>query len=96
MRFAVACLRRDGRLVFIHRRERADEIADLLAASDCRPRIVPLIARPGRAPKRVLISAAKANKGAPTWSEPLIVHGASGAYSAQFENVLRHGHALPI
>ena len=96
VRFALACLKADGRLVFIHRRERADEIADLLAAGDCRPRIVPLIARPGRPPKRVLITAAKANSGPTTWSEPLIVHDATGAYSVLFENVLRHGHALQI
>jgi tRNA1(Val) A37 N6-methylase TrmN6 len=96
VRFAVACLTIAGRLVFIHRRERAEEIATLLADSDCRPHIVPLIARPGRPPKRVLISAARANKGAATWADPLVVHDQTGAYSALFEGVLRHGQALPI
>jgi len=96
VRFAVACLNPTGRMVFIHRRERVEEIAAALAACACRPHIVPLVARPGRPQKRVLIVADKSGEGTATWADPLVVHDETGAYSALFEGVLRHGQGLLV
>jgi len=72
-----AALRRllpGGFLSIIHRAERLDDILAALhgVAGDCR--VLPIIARPGRAANRVLVQSRKGRKGALQLLWPFVVH----------------------
>lgn len=93
-------LRPNGRLTLIQRTQR---LPDLLAACDDRlgdVTVLPLAAREGRAPERVIVQARKSGKGGFKLCQPLILHEGArhGAdresYRPEIREILRDGAAL--
>ena len=73
-------------------------LADRVTAALREPDIVPLLPKAGRAPKLVLVHAAKpgAGKRISAGREPIILHEGDGRYTPEIEAVLRDGAALSL
>lgn len=94
--FALAMLRDKGTLTFI---QRADRLADLLAALDGRAGgiiVFPLWPAEGKPAKRILLQAKKGSAAPLTLAPGLVLHRADGRNSDAAEAILRHGAALPL
>lgn len=97
-RWIAACralLRPGGVLVVVHRAEREAELAAALAPGAVT--LMPLLpgGRGEGAARRLLARVETAAPAALHRARPLVLHAASGAYTAEAEAVLRHGAALP-
>ncbi len=94
--FCIHALNPAGRLTLIHRYERLDEIRAILSARGLGGTLLPLSARMGEAPKRVIVSA-RSGGGALVQLDAFVLHeGAGGAYRAEAEAILRHGAPLDV
>lgn len=91
---AYRALRHKGRFALI---QRADRLADLLAALDRRfgaIEVHPLYPKPGRSAKRVVLTARKGVRTPLTLSSGLVLHNMDGSYSRTVAAALEEGAAL--
>lgn len=94
VRAAIACVAVGGSVTFIHRAERAAELAGLMAAGLGSLRLLPLLPKAGAAPKRALVQGVKGGRGAATHLPAFPLHAGEGGYSAAAEAVLRNARPL--
>lgn len=91
---ARAILRPGGSITVIHRAERTAEIVGLLPGAVA---VLPLAARPGTAPKRVIVQARPDSSDPRIELEPFALHRAEdGRYCEVAEAILRHGGPLSL
>ncbi|HEX2581493.1 MAG TPA: methyltransferase [Dongiaceae bacterium] len=94
VRAALAIVAASGTVTFIHRWDRC---AELLAASSERSRLVlPIQAKQGREPHRVILRCFLGEAGRIDMRPPLVLHHADGSYTAPTQIVLRDGAALDL
>ena len=91
---ALAQLRPKGVLTVIHRADRLPELLATLAGLAGRTRVLPLWPAAGKPAKRVLMAAQKGVRGPAALLPGLVLHEASGGYTAAAQAVLRD--AAPI
>lgn len=91
---ATALVRPRGSITIIHRAERQAEIAGLLPGAVT---VLPLAARPGDAPKRVIVQALPGRPAGVTVLPAFALHrAADGRYGEAAERILRHGGPLAL
>lgn len=91
---ALAILRPGGSITIIHRAGRIDEIVGLLPGAVT---VLPLAARPGDAPKRVIVQALAGGPGGVRVLPAFALHRATdGRYCDDAEAILRHGGPLAL
>lgn len=90
VRFCFARVRRGGSVTFIHRADRAAEVAGLFVAAGAETVIFPL------GSKRALVQGIAGGRGGLTHLSGLVLHRADGTFTTEAEAVLRHGRALVI
>lgn len=89
-----------GQAHFIHRAERLPDLIRALPASLGSVEVLPIAARVGRAPDRVILRARKNGRAAFRLLAPLVMHAGDAhvdngvKYVARVDNVLRKGAAL--
>lgn len=88
--FCVARVKAGGSLTFIHRLDRAGEVADLFCANGLKTIVLPL------GPKRVLVRGIKAGDAGVTYVSRLDLHEADGRFTSKADAILRDGQALII
>lgn len=94
--FCIRALKPSGRLTLIHRYERLDEIRAILAAHNLGGVVLPLTARSGEMPRRVIVSA-RSGGGALVQVGAFVLHdGTDGAYRPEADAILRHGAAIDL
>ena len=96
VRFLTAMTAPRGTLTLIHR---ADALAALLARLERRFGglvVFPLFPRDGEPASRVLVRGVKGSRAPLRLARGLVLHEASGAYSAAADAVLREGRALSL
>lgn len=97
LRFMSARLRDAGTLSIIHRRDRAQEIMDLLASDFGAFRRLDLISmNDGRPIKRCIVQTTKGAAPGDLSASTLVLHNADGSFTDQAQAVLRDGQALTI
>lgn len=88
--FCIARMTAGGSVTFIHRADRAGEVASLFAAGGLATVVFPL------GPKRVLVQGNKKDAGSVTYMPGLELHQADGTFSPAADAVLRDGRALVL
>lgn len=88
--FCIARVTLGGTVTFIHRADRAGEVASLFAAGGLATLVVPL------GSKRVLVHGNKQSGGSVRYMTGLNLHQADGTFSPQAEAVLRDGGELML
>ncbi len=88
--FCIARVTAGGSVTFIHRADRAGEVASLFAAGGLATVVFPL------GPKRVLVQGNKKDAGSVTYMPGLELHQADGTFSPAADAVLRDGRALVL
>ena len=97
VRAALAHVKSGGTVTFVHRADRAGEVAALLAAAGGDTIVFPLWPkRQGQAAKRALIQARLRGDGRVRQGRGLVLHRLDGAFSADAEALLRQAQALAI
>jgi tRNA1(Val) A37 N6-methylase TrmN6 len=86
--FCIAHVKVGGTVTFIHRADRAGEVASLFAASALTTVVCPL------GPKRALVQGNKIGAGSVAYISSLDLHQAGGQFSAKAETILRDAGAL--
>jgi tRNA1(Val) A37 N6-methylase TrmN6 len=94
---AFGLVRPGGSVTFVHRADRAAEVATRFAdAGGGAVVLFPLWPKAGSDAKRALIQARKGAKAPARLAAGLVLHEADGSYSAAAQAVLRLGAALPL
>ena len=88
--FCVFRVKAGGSITFIHRADRAGEVAGLFAAAALETVVFPL------GPKRVLIQGNKKSTGSVTYISGLDLHQTDGQFSPKADAILRGGGALVL
>jgi len=83
-----------GSVTIIHRADRLAEILAALTGKLGDIRVLPLLPKGGKPPKRVIVRGIKGASGAPATVAGLVLHEADGTYTKATEAVLRDGVAL--
>lgn len=94
--FALRMLRPRGRMTFIHRADRLDDLLALLHGRAGGIVVCPLWPKRGRPAKRVIVQAVKGSQAPLTLGPGLVLHAPSGAFTRATEALLRDGRALDI
>lgn len=96
IRLCLRMVRPLGHLTLVHRADRLDDIIAALHGRAGDIIVFPLWSAAGREARRVIVRARKGSKGIMTLKPGLIVHKSDGTFTAEAENILRHGQALDI
>ena len=96
VRFALAMVRPQGSLTFIHRADRMEQILAQLAGRAGEITVFPLWAGPDKPAKRIIVRARKAVETPTRLTPGLVLHESDGRYTAAAEAVLRHGAPLTV
>jgi tRNA1(Val) A37 N6-methylase TrmN6 len=88
--FCIAHLNPGGSVTFIHRADRAGEVASLFAAAGLATIVFPL------GPKRSLVQGNQMGNGSVTYKCGFDLHQADGRFSAEADAILRDGNALVL
>jgi tRNA1(Val) A37 N6-methylase TrmN6 len=88
--FCAALAKPGGSVTFIHRADRAGEVADLFRANGLASVVLPL------GPKRVLVQGRRTGAGSVTYMSGLDLHEADGRFTPQADKILRDGQALVL
>ena len=91
---AAAALRPGGTLTVVFPARREGEL--LAGLPPGQVRLLPLIPRHGRAPKRLLVQVRTGVAPALTRLPGLVLHGAAPGFTPTAESILREGRALPL
>jgi len=91
---AAVALKDQGIVTMIHRADRKAEIISLLQTDFGAIDILLLAPKAGAVPKRVIIRAMKAAPLGLVRQRDIILHQADGRYTAEIEQILRHGQSL--
>ncbi|MHA1568545.1 MAG: tRNA1(Val) (adenine(37)-N6)-methyltransferase [Alphaproteobacteria bacterium] len=94
--FSLAMARRKGRVVFIHRADRLDELVAALRGPAGDIAILPLWPAAGRAAKRVIVTARKGVRGPTRLLPGLVLHRADGGYTPEADAILSGGAGLRL
>ncbi|WP_234988715.1 tRNA1(Val) (adenine(37)-N6)-methyltransferase [Tropicibacter naphthalenivorans] len=95
-------LRPRGYMTFIQRAERLPELLAAMQAHVGALELLPLLPRPGRAPRLVLVRGRKDGKAAFRFHPPQVIHAPGehedgvNNYSEAFTKVMKHGAGLPF
>ena len=84
-------VRSQGKITFIHRADRLDEILSLLQGNTGEVMVFPLWPKRGAAAKRVIVSARKNIRTPLAMLPGLILHEVDGTYTEQADAILRGG-----
>jgi tRNA1(Val) A37 N6-methylase TrmN6 len=96
VRFALVMAREKGSVTFIHRADRIEALLGQIAGRAGEVVVFPLWPGAGRPASRILVRARK-HIAAPARLAPgLVLHEASGRFTAEAEAVLRGGEALAL
>ena len=88
--FCVAHAAPGGSVTFIHRADRAGEVASFFAGAGLTTLVFPL------GPKRVLVQGHKTGRGSVAYLTGLALHQADGRFAPDADAILRHGAALTL
>jgi len=88
--FCAGCMKDSGTITFIHRADRAAEVATAFADAGLAATILPLGTR------RVLVRGNKTGHGTVTYLSVLDLHETDGAFTPLAEAILRNAHPLVI
>ncbi len=94
LRYMARMVRPGGRATLIHK---ADALAHVLAAFEARFGgivILPIHAREHEPAIRVLVQGIKGSRAPLVLRAPFVLHGEGNAFTAEAQNILRHGGAL--
>jgi len=91
---ALAMVRDKGRVTFIHRADRIDEILAALHGKLGAVTTLPLWPKSGKAAKRVIVQGRKGVASPSVIHPGMVLHGADGGYTKAAEMVLKDGAAL--
>lgn len=91
---AARALRPGGTLTVVFPARREGELLAALPPGDVR--LLPLIPRVGRVPKRLIVQVRTGKAPALTRLPGLVLHGDAPGFTPAAESILREGHALPL
>ncbi len=94
LRYMARMVRPGGRATLIHK---AEALPDVLAAFEARFGgiiILPIHARAGEPAIRVIVQGIKGSRAPLTLLPAFVLHGEGNAFTAEAQNILRHGGAL--
>ena len=92
----LACLKRKGRLVLIHRAGRLSDILTALHGWAGDVRILPILSKAGEPARRVIVDAGKDRRSPGTLFPGLVLHNGQGDYTPEAQQVLRDAKPLPV
>ncbi len=90
VRFCFGHVRPGGSVTFVHRADRAAEVAGLFLGAGAGTVIFPL------GSKRALVQGIAGGRGGLTHLSGLVLHRADGTFTTEAETILRHGAALTL
>jgi tRNA1(Val) A37 N6-methylase TrmN6 len=96
IRFLVRMMAPKATLTLIHLPERLTDLLSLLEGRCGGITIFPLFPTAGAAASRIIVQAKKGSRAPLRLLAGLVLHDASGAYTAQAETVLRKGAGLDV
>lgn len=96
VRFALAMVRTEGTLTFIHRADRFDALAAQIAGRAGGIVLFPLWPMRGKPASRILVQARKGMAAPARIAPGLVLHEEDGRLSALAEGILRDGNALSL
>lgn len=91
---ALGALRPGGGVTAILRVDRVEEA--IAAAANCAVVVLPLIPKPGVAPKRAIICVTSGETGSPRTGSGLVLHQSDGGNTPEADAILRGAHDLPV
>ena len=94
--FCLQSLRPHGTLSLVHRADRQAEIIGLLRPRATDIVVLPLLPRPGAAPKRLILRARLGIGGHVRHLPGLVLHPAGGGYTPETEAILRDARPLDL
>jgi tRNA1(Val) A37 N6-methylase TrmN6 len=89
-------VRARGTVTLVYKAEAVGSLLQFMEERFGNVRVAPLHPRHGAAAKRVIVQGVKGSKAPTQLLHGLVLHGADGRFTAEAEEVLRHGAAWPL